>query len=168
MSLAVNGWTLLYHPIFGDHYAELRKEVRRLKRELTSEEYVEHPVVKLAAAVYRLVNEIVPRNPDAPEFRLRDELAKFRRAKGHGLPNRYRLFWIFSSQAKVIIFLYLNETATLRKEGARTDPYVVFKRMVDRGEIGSDFDANRTAWEREHSHEKRNQPTTVIPIVGSD
>ncbi len=49
---------------------------------------------------------------------------------------------------RVIIFLYLNDEATLRKEGAKSDPYRVFRRMVDRGEIGDDFEANLTLWER--------------------
>ncbi|MCL5957968.1 MAG: type II toxin-antitoxin system YhaV family toxin [Chloroflexi bacterium] len=116
--------------------------MRKLKRELPPQEYVEHPVVRLTAAVYRLVTDIVPSDPDAREFLLRGELAKFRRAKGHGLPPRYRLFWVFSSRARVIIFLYPNDPATLRKAGAKNDPYAVFRRLVARGEIGPDFESN--------------------------
>ncbi|MGH2354406.1 MAG: type II toxin-antitoxin system YhaV family toxin, partial [Chloroflexota bacterium] len=123
MPLVVNGWTLLNHPVFGRRYIELRNEARRLKRELSGEQYVQHPLVKLTAAVHRLLTEIVPRDPNAPEFRLRGDLAKFRRAKGRGLPPRYRLFWAFSDRAKAIIFLFLNDESTLRKEGSKTDPY---------------------------------------------
>jgi toxin YhaV len=148
--LVVNGWTLLYHPVFGARYSELRSEVRRLKAALPPDEFVRHPLVKLVAAIRRLVLEIVPRDPDAPEFRLHAGLAKFRRAKGRGLPPRYRLFWVCSERARTIIFLYVNDQTTLRKEGARTDPYEVFKRMVERGEIGADFEANVRAWRQSH------------------
>ena len=151
MPLVLNGWTLLYHPVFGRRYTELRSEARRLKRELPREQFVQHPLVRLAAVIHRLIVEIVPANPDAPEFRLRGGLARFRRARGRGLPPRYRLFWVFSQQARTVIFLYLNDETTLRKEGARTDPYVVFKQMVARGDIGPDFEANLQAWQRAHN-----------------
>nr|MDQ3328564.1 type II toxin-antitoxin system YhaV family toxin [Chloroflexota bacterium] len=89
-----------------------------------------------------------PTDPNTPEYRLRADLAKYRRAKGKGLPPRYRLFWIFSTTAKVIIYLYLNDAATLRTEGARTDPYVRFRRLIDRGSIGPDFESNLRAWQQ--------------------
>jgi hypothetical protein len=78
--LVVNGWTLLYHPLFGRRYTELRNEARRLKRRLPPAEFRQHPLVKLVAAVHRLVTAIVPPDPNSPEFRLRGNLAKFRRA----------------------------------------------------------------------------------------
>jgi len=67
-------------------------------------------------------------------------LAGFRRAKGHGLPPRYRLFWVFSSRRKIIIFLYVNTEGVLRKEGDKNDVYAVFERLVRRGDIGADFE----------------------------
>ena len=148
MPLEINGWTLLYHPVFGQRYNALRAEARRLKRRLTPEKFRQHPTVKLAAAVHRLLTDIVPRDPNAPQFWLKDDLARFRRAKGHGLPPRYRLFWVFSQSTRTIIFLYLNDDVTLRKEGASTDPYRVFAELVSRGEIGDDYEANRSAWEQ--------------------
>jgi hypothetical protein len=40
--------------------------------------------------------------------------------------------------------------STLRKEGARSDPYAVFSALVRRGEIADDFGANLRAWQRAH------------------
>jgi toxin YhaV len=164
--LVVNGWTLLYHPVFGARYQALRNEARRLKSQLPPAAFVQHPVVKLVAAVRRLVLETVPADPNAAEFRLRAGLARFRRARGHGLPPRYRLFWVFSESARVVIFLYLNDQATLRQEGSRTDPYEVFKRLVARGDIGADFEANRGAWRRAHPdspHRDADSPPEIAP-----
>lgn len=62
------------------------------------------------------------------------------------MPERYRLFYTFSSAERVIIPLYLNDADTLRKRGAGSDPYEIFKRMVRRGEVGSDFEANWKQW----------------------
>lgn len=118
----------------------LRDEARRLKGTLPAEGYQQHPTVKLAAAVFRLVAQTVPQDPNAPECRLRGSRSAYRRAKGHGLPPRYRLFWVFSAQAKVIIFLYLNDDTTLSKEGDKNDPYAIFERLVRRGEIGASFE----------------------------
>ncbi|MHB0871558.1 MAG: type II toxin-antitoxin system YhaV family toxin [Chloroflexota bacterium] len=147
----INGWLVLALPEVERRYLELRRRVLELRQRLVEEEFVQHPTVKPFASLLRLLAGTVPEDPDAPEFRLEGNLGKFRRAKKHGLPPRYRLFWVFSSRLRVIIFLYLNDETTLRKEGARSDPYRVFQRMIDRGEIGADFDANLELWRRTHS-----------------
>jgi toxin YhaV len=146
----INGWLVLALPEVERRYVELRRRVRELKQTLPDEEYVRHPTVKLFASVLRLLTRTIPENPDAPEFRPGGSLARFRRARKHGLPPGYRLFWVFSSRLRVIIILYLNDETTLRKEGAKTDPYRVFQRLVDRGEIGANFEANLSLWRRAH------------------
>ena len=62
------------------------------------------------------------------------------------MPERFRLFYTFSSVQRVIIPLYLNDANTLRKRGAGSDPYEIFKRMVRQGDVGSDFEANWNEW----------------------
>lgn len=150
MVLERHGWKLLYHPVFGDHYIKLRARARELKAELPAAEFKAHPDVKLVAAVKRVVIDTVPQDPNRPDFWLRANLAKFRRLKGYGLPDRYRLFYVFSSTAKTIIYLYLNDSATLRKEGAATDPYEIFAGLVASGRIGKDFEENYAQWRRAH------------------
>jgi toxin YhaV len=122
------------------------EEVERLRGRLTADAYRGHPTVKLFAAVVHLLRDIVPADPNAPRFRLGGDLRTFRRAKKLGLPPRCRLFWVFSELHRTIVFLHLNDENTLRKDGANTDPYEIFRRKVARGEIGSDFEANLRAW----------------------
>ena len=148
----VVGWRILFHPVFAERYDGLLRDVERLRRRLTDEAFRRHPTAKLLAAVARLVEETVPAEPDRPDFRLSGDLRKFRRAKGFGLPERYRLFWIFSSAAKTIVFLYLNDPATLRKTGSRRDPYVVFAELLRKGKIGPDFAVNLRRWEAARRH----------------
>jgi len=140
-----HGWQVLLWPTFAERYEELRAEARRLKASLPPEQFIKHPKVKLVAAISRLVTDRIPQDPNASDYRLRGPLAAFRRAKGHGLPPRYRLFWVFSSEHKVIIFLYLNAEGVLRREGDKHDVYAVFERLVRRGEISPNFAA---AYER--------------------
>lgn len=144
----INGWLVLYLPEFATRFVALAGEVERLRERLAPDEYRKHDTVKLLAGLIRLVREIIPASPDEPRFQLRGNLARFRRAKGLGLPPRYRLFWVFSETHRTIVFLYLNDETTLRKEGARTDPYAVFSQLVERGVVGSDFSANLALWRR--------------------
>jgi toxin YhaV len=142
----INGWLVLYGPEFRRSYDELRADVRKHKVQLSPDEYRQHATVKLFAHVGRFVREIVPSNPNAPEFNLSGDLSHFRRGKGHGLPERYRIFWTFTSRHKVIIFLSINDDTTLRKEGSTRDPYEVFRRLLRQGRIGADFQANYQQW----------------------
>lgn len=122
-----------------------------MKSELSEQEYAQHPDVKLFLTVRELTRDVIPSDPHHADYRLTGSLAKFRRTKGHGLPRRYRLFWVFSDQLKVIVFLYLNESGSLRKEGARSDPYRLFLTMVSRGEIGANFEENYRRWRKARS-----------------
>ena len=140
-----NGWLILHVPEFEARFLAIAQQVEAL-RARDPVGYHEHPTTKLLAAVIRLVRDVVPSDPNAPRFRLENDLRKFRRAKKLGLPPRYRLFWVFSEHLRTIVFLYLNDEGTLRKDGASSDPYEVFRRKIARGEIGPDFDANFRAW----------------------
>lgn len=148
MVLVKNGWSLRYHRVFGDHYNELRARVRRLRETLPRDEFIHHPEAKLLAAVKRAIEDTVPAEPNRPDFWLKGDLSEFRRVKGYGLPDRYRLFYVFSQKARSIIYLYLNDSGTLRKEGSKTDPYEVFSDLVSSGRIGKDFDTNLKQWQK--------------------
>jgi len=151
--LEVNGWKLLYHPVFGDHYAELRARARELKASLPPADFAKHPDVKPVAAIRRAILEVIPQDPNRPDLWLSADLAAFRRVtfrrvKGYGLPDRYRLYYVFSSKARTVIILYLNDSASLRKDDAKTDPYKIFAQLVRSGSIGKDFAENLAQWNK--------------------
>ena len=122
--------------------------MRQLHGQLDQAEYSQHPKVKLFLALRHVIQETIPTDPQHADYRLKGTLAKFRRTKGRGLPRRYRLFWVFSEQARTIIVLYLNDDSTPRRAGDQRDPYVIFKSLVDAGRIGNDFEANLRQWGR--------------------
>lgn len=133
-----NGWRLYRHRLFAERINKLEQAVAALSASDPAG-YKQHPKTKLLASVFKAINETVPANPADPVFRLGHTLgegyAHWRRVK-KGMPQRYRLFFRFvSSPLPLIVFVWLNDEDTLRKEGARTDVYLRFRAMLERGEV---------------------------------
>ena len=138
MSMIANGLGLYYFRTFKAALDELEAAVTQLAQD-DPRGYKTHPKTKLLASVYKVITEVVPANPEAPEFRLGKTLGadntNWRRVK-KGMPDRYRLFYRFaSSPIKVIVYVWFNDEDTLRKAGSKTDVYETFKRMLARGVV---------------------------------
>ena len=111
--------------------------------------------------IRRIVFEEIPTAPDGPEFQQGNTLGetnrRWRRAK---FLQRFRLFFRFDSASKVIVIAWINDENTLRKAGAKTDPYTVFARQLARGDPPSEW-SDLVA--------KAKQPTSVnVPDVAED
>ena len=127
----VRGWILLAHPLFLD-------QLERLTANAATEDSgagKEGPATKLLAHVLDLVFEKIPQNPASAAYRHGGALGGanrewFRAKTGNG---RFRLFFRFSTTAKVIIFAWLNDEHSLRTYGSSTDAYAVFTRMLNAG-----------------------------------
>ena len=131
--MEANGWTLYLHPLFQQQLEKLTAQVEALQAK-DPLRYKEQSATKLLATINRHIREIIPCDPSAAEFRQGNTLGadnrQWFRAKFH---ERYRLFFRFSSKEKVIVYAWVNEENTLRKAGSRTDPYVVFRAMLNAG-----------------------------------
>jgi toxin YhaV len=134
-----NGWRLFRHAAFRRTMDMLTAEVERLARE-QPQAWQAHPKAKLLRRITDLIEAEIPHNPNAPEFALGNTLGPthrhWRRAK---LMGRFRLFFRFDSASRIIIYAWINDANTLRKAGARTDPYVVFRRRLEGGEPPDDW-----------------------------
>ena len=128
-----NGWSLFQHALFADQLRSLTKAVEELA-ESDPEGFQTHPKAKLLNTIRKFILETIPANPNAPEFRQGNTLGEdnrhWFRAKFH---ERFRLFFRFSSKERVIIYVWVNDEASLRKRGASTDVYEVFRRMLGSG-----------------------------------
>jgi toxin YhaV len=86
---------------------------------------------KLLKRILDLIQKEIPADPTAPTFEQGNTLGAdargWRRAKFLG---RFRLFFRFDSASKVIVYAWVNDENTLRKSGAATDPYAVFRGML--------------------------------------
>src|ERR1700739_5174315 len=138
--MEVNGWRLFQYPLFETQLKRLTEAVEKLSIS-TPDAYREHPKAKLLATIHRHVTEIIPRDPNAAEFRQDDTLGPdnrhWFRAKLH---QRYRLFFRFSTKDRVIVYVWVNDEFTLRKAGAKTDAYAVFKSMLNAGDPPRTFE----------------------------
>ena len=107
-----------------------------------SQGYRNHPKTKLLKRTLDLILVEIPRDPNAAEFQLGNTLGAayrhWRRAKFLG---RFRLFFRFSSTHKVIVYAWVNDETTLRKAGAKTDPYTVFTKLLQEGNPPDNWDA---------------------------
>ena len=130
--MKINGWTILFHPVFEQQRKELVNNVKTLRKRLSKADFVKHPQVKLFKGITVGIEEKIPADPLASYFALRKPLAKYSRLKKMGLPNRYRLSFKVFPQQKVIVILWLGFP---RREGDKNDCYRVFTKLVGRGQF---------------------------------
>lgn len=133
------GWRLFVHPLFEAQLQKLTKRVGRLASN-DPRGYASHPAAKILATINHYIRESIPHDPSSPEFRQGNTLGTgnrhWFRAKFHG---RYRLFYRFSTQHKIIVYAWVNDDENLRKAGSKTDPYAMFKGMLERGNPPNSF-----------------------------
>jgi toxin YhaV len=131
--MVVNGWTLFQHDLFAEQLDTLITKIEALAAK-EPQTYRSHPATKLLATIADYILKQIPREPSSSEFRQGNTLGKdnhhWFRAKFHG---RYRLFFRFSTEKKVIIYVWVNDEKSLRKAGAKTDPYALFQAMLRSG-----------------------------------
>ena len=135
-------WEKYWHTVFENRYTEVLDQVEREAKK-DPEHIYESAIYKLFECVPVCIENRIFIDPQAPAFILGNTLGKsnrdWRRAK-KGMPNRYRLFFKFSSTNKVIVLAWFNDQSTLRKDGSKTDVYEVFKKMLSKGVIPSSIE----------------------------
>jgi toxin YhaV len=140
--ITVNGWTLYAHPLFLEQLEKLTAAVEKAKKK-GPKGYHSTANAKLLAAMRKLMFEAIPVDPTRPEYRQGGTLGASRkhwfRAKFGG--GRFRLFFRYSTSAKIIIYAWVNDAQTLRTYGSKSDAYAVFKAMLDRGNPPEDWAA---------------------------
>src|ERR1035438_3429234 len=132
--MEAHGWRLFVHPLFHAQWETLAKRVEQLASS-DPNGYVSLPAAKMLATINHYIRDVIPRDPNSPEFRQGNTLGPdnrhWFRARFHG---RYRLFYRFSTEQKIVVYGWINDERSLRKSGSRTDPYVLFKAMLESGE----------------------------------
>jgi toxin YhaV len=129
-------YLLKCHKFYAEKVDALKHEIKKLKITLDSQTFLQHPEVKFAARLRDATKKIIPEDPDKKEYQLHGDLKKYRRYK-QGL-QRYRLFFTFSSKPRIILYLYINDKSSLRKEGDKNDPYKIFSKLVDQKKVSYD------------------------------
>ena len=137
--LVVNGYHLLVWPAFAERWRHLKAEVERL-RDRDPDGYKKAPAAKLLAAVRDATLREIPKDPGAPRYRQGKTLGSdYRHWRREKFFRRFRLFFRYSTDPSLIAYVWLNDESTLRKSGARTDTYTVFRTMLERGRAPTDW-----------------------------
>jgi len=139
--MTVNGWTILFHDCLIQQIRKL-DEARARAKEREPENYRANANVKTLEALAKVMLNDVPEDPSRPAYRqgntLGPEHRHWMRAKFGG---RFRLFFRYDSRSRVIVYAWINDEQTLRKQGSKTDPYATFRRMLDRGNPPDSWEA---------------------------
>lgn len=162
--LAVNAWQLFAHPLFLDQIDKLAAAVERA-RVKDPRGWRMSANAKLLATLRQLVFETIPQDPARAEYRQGGTLGEARkhwfRAKfGNG---RFRLFFRYSTSAKIIIFAWVNDETTLRTYGAKSDAYAVFRKMLDKGNPPDSWDALLQAAREPQARERLEAARPEVP-----
>jgi len=136
-----HGWTLLFHDCLIDQLQRLQAAAERARRQYP-QGLESNANVRLFAALSRLILDAVPGDPNRDEYRQGNTIGPaFRHWRRAKIGRRFRLFFRFDSKSRIIIFAWVNDEGSLRSEGSRTDPYAVFRRMLERGHPPDDWEA---------------------------
>ena len=143
MPMIANGWGLYYFRIFKAALDELEAVVTQLAQD-DPRGYKTHPKTKLLASVYKAITEVVPANPDAPEFGLGKtpipRIANWRRVE-KGIPDRYRLFFRSSAtNGKVVIYAWLDDIRAIESSHSKMNYFSAFVHFLASGCVPENFD----------------------------
>jgi toxin YhaV len=134
-----HGWRIFVWSEFRSTWTALRNEVDRLSK-VDPQGYRAHPTTIFLRDVRDIVLTEVPADPSHERYQQGNTLGKkyrhWRRAK---FRSRFRLFFRYSSSQKIIIYVWLNNENSLRKEGGKTDVYTVFRAMLERKRPPTDW-----------------------------
>jgi len=134
-------WQVFAHPLFLDQIEALTSVAERARRK-DPVVYAGGREAKMLAAVLKLAFEDIPADPGHKRFEqggtLGPERTHWRRAKFY---QQYRLFFRFSSAAKIVVLAWVNDERTKRAYGSRTDAYAVFAKMLKQGDPPDDWDS---------------------------
>lgn len=126
-------WSLLFHQCLIDQLERLTAAAERARARNPHTAH-ENANVKLHAALAKLIFETIPGDPASDELRQGNTLgAGFRHWRRAKIGRRFRLFFRYDSQSKVIVYAWVNDENTLRSAGSKSDPYTVFQKMLERG-----------------------------------
>ena len=141
----MNGWVIFAHPLFLDQLESLvaAVEAERGARPRRSGVREASANEKVLASIAHLAFDEIPQNPASRDYRqgktLGAEYKDWSRAKFGA--SRFRLFFRFRSDVRIIVYAWVNDRDTLRTKGSRQDAYAVFRRMLEGGNPPDDWTA---------------------------
>ena len=139
--VVINGWSLYTHPAFNEYMRKLAIAVRKIK-ERSPDSWERSNIVSLYKAIARSCLVEIPNDPSDSRYRQGNTLGKTYKHWFRAKPaNRHRLFFRYDRKSRVIAYAWINGPKQLRAAGSKRDPYVVFAKLLERGEIPDSWEA---------------------------
>lgn len=136
----INGWSLYTHPAFKEYMRRLAIAVRKIK-ERNPDSWERSNIVSLYKAISRSCLVEIPNDPADSRYRQGNTLGKAYKHWFRAKPaNRHRLFFRYERKSRIIAYAWINGPKQLRTAGSKRDPYVVFAKLLERGEIPDSWD----------------------------
>lgn len=139
--LVFNSWKVFFHKCFTQQLTSLAQSVQTLK-DADPQNYQKKADAKLLAGIIKSIKDRIAADPQNPGNRIGKTLGEdnkqWYRVK---LFQQYRIFYRFSTEHKVIIIGWINDSDTLRAYGSKTDAYKTFKDMLSKGNPPGDWDS---------------------------
>ena len=157
MRLVVRGWTLLFHPAIAGQLTTLAAASQRA-RKADPKNFQSNANVKVLSAITKLMLDVIPSDPSRVEYRQGSTLGKdYRHWFRTKFFRRFRLFFRYDSQSRIIVYAWVNDEQTLRQSGSKRDPYEVFGRMLASGNPPNDWISLVKS--------SRDLPSEILPII---
>lgn len=135
----INGWSIFAHPLFLEQLEAWILQVEALKQK-DPHSFVQKNATKRLTAIAKLAFEHIPRDPTAVEFRQIDtQDPKYKHWFRAEFFMRYRLFFRFHLESKIIALGWVNDEDTKHACGAKDNAYRVFSRMLTAGHPPNDW-----------------------------
>lgn len=139
--IVINGWTLYTYPAFKEYMRKLAIAVGKIK-ERNPESWESNRIVSLYKAIARTCLVEVPNDPADSRYRQGNTLGKAYKHWFRAKPaNRHRLFFRYDRKSRVIVYVWINGPKQLRSAGSKRDPYAVFAKLLEKGEIPNSWPA---------------------------
>ena len=140
-ALQVHGRTLFAHPLFQDQAEPLAARVEAA-RARDPEGYRNRNDSKRLAAIARLAFDVIPQDPEHPEYRLGQALGENRRQWSRAkFFQQYRLFFRFHKGSRILVLAWVNDEQSKRAYESANDAYRVFRKMLQQGHPPDDWEA---------------------------
>lgn len=133
--VVINDWKLYTYPAFKEYMRKLALAVKKIK-ERNPDSWERNNIVSLYKAIARCCLVEIPNDPADSRYRQGNTLGKAYRHWFRAKPaSRHRLFFRYDAQSRAIVYVWINAPNQLRTAGSKRDPYVVFAKLLKKGDI---------------------------------
>lgn len=139
-TLVRNGWKIYFFSAFWEIYNNLTREAESVK-EAQPLLFASHPKARLLKRIQEIIFDEIPADPGHARYNLGNTLgAENRHWRRVKFLNRFRLFFRYHGPRKIIVYAWVNDEKSPRREGSRKDPYAIFQKRLTQGDPPNDWD----------------------------